>query len=192
MELWSTWGLAIVDQAEGATGSAAGHCWSMVERWRQTEDRHYAVSPLRWATTFFAESGDAPGARTCAAALAQLAAEAGQDEAMSALSHALGEMALLDGSPEHAADQFDRALVLLQGLDVPFDRAETERRAAAALATLGRREEAVEHLVAATARPAGWAPSPWWSGSPGAWPPSASGPSGGSAAVPSPRRPTAA
>jgi DNA-binding NarL/FixJ family response regulator len=149
MELWATWGLAIVDQAEGATESAAGHCWSMVERWRRTEDRHYAIAPLRWATTFFAESADGPGARTCAAALAQIAADAGQDEAMSALSHALGEMALLDGSPEQAADQFARALVLLQGLDMPLDRAESQRRAATALAGIGRREEAVEHLVAA-------------------------------------------
>jgi DNA-binding NarL/FixJ family response regulator len=50
---------------------------------------------------------------------------------MSALSHALGETALLDGSAEPAADQFARALGLLQGLDVPFDRAESQRRAAA-------------------------------------------------------------
>jgi DNA-binding NarL/FixJ family response regulator len=149
MELASTWGLAIVDQAEGATESAGGHCWSMLERWRQTEDRHYAVSPLRWATTFFAESGDGAGTRTCAAALAQIAADSGQAEAMSALAHALGETALLDGSAEQAADQFARALALLQGLDVPFDRSETERRAAAALAGAGRRQEAVGHLVAA-------------------------------------------
>ena len=160
VELHSTWGLAIVDQTEGATGSAAGHCWSMVERWRQTEDRHYVIAPLRWATTFFAELGDGPGTRTCAAALAQIAADAGQDEAMSALSHALGETALLDRSAEQAASQFARALVLLQGLDVPFDRSETERRAAAALAMVGRREEAVEHLVAAhrTARRLGARP----------------------------------
>jgi DNA-binding CsgD family transcriptional regulator len=160
MELQAIWGLAIVDQTEGATGLAAGHCWSMVERWRQTEDRHYAIAPLRWATTFFAELGDGPGTRTCAAALAQVAADAGQDEAMSALSHALGETALLDRSAEQAASQFARALVLLQGLDVPFDRSETERRAAAALAMVGRREEAMEHLVAAhrTARRLGARP----------------------------------
>jgi DNA-binding NarL/FixJ family response regulator len=160
MEMYATWGLAIVDQADGATESAAGHCWSVVERWQQTEDRHYAIPALRWATTFFAESGDAAGARTCAASLAQLATDAGQDEAMSALAHALGETALLDGSPEQAADQFARALALLQNLDLPFDRSESQRRAAAALIALGRREEAVEHLVAAhrTARRLGARP----------------------------------
>jgi DNA-binding NarL/FixJ family response regulator len=160
MEMNATWGLAIVDQADGATESAAGHCWSVVERWKQTEDRHYAISALRWATTSFAESGDTAGTRTCAAALAQLAADAGQDEAMSALAHALGETALLDGSPEQAADQFARALALLQNLDLPFDRSESQRRAATALIALGRREEAVEHLVAAhrTARRLGARP----------------------------------
>ena len=70
------------------------------------------------------ELGDSRGlaAAGLLTALAQVAADAGQDEAMSALSHALGETALLDGSAEQAASQFAQALVLLQGLDVPFDR----------------------------------------------------------------------
>jgi hypothetical protein len=76
----SGWGLAVVDSVEGATQSAAGHCWALLERWKQTEDRHFAVPPLRWATTFFAECGDAAGTRACAAALVQIAADAGQDE----------------------------------------------------------------------------------------------------------------
>jgi tetratricopeptide (TPR) repeat protein len=32
VELLSTWGLAIVDQSEGATESAVGHCWAVLER----------------------------------------------------------------------------------------------------------------------------------------------------------------
>jgi DNA-binding NarL/FixJ family response regulator len=160
MELLSGWGLAIVDSVEGATQSAAGHCWALLERWKQTEERHFVISPLRWATTFFAESGDAGGTRACAAALARIAADVGQDEAMSALSHALGETALIDGGVEQASDQFARALVLLQGYDAPFERAESQRRAAAVLAAAGRAEEAVEHLVAAyrTARRLGAKP----------------------------------
>jgi DNA-binding NarL/FixJ family response regulator len=160
MELLSGWGLGMVDSIEGATQSAASHCWALLDRWKQTEERHYVVAPLRWATTFFAESGDAAGVRACAAALAQIAADVGQDEAMSALSHALGETALIDGSAEPAADQFGQALVLLQGNDTPFERAESQRRAAAALVAAGRREEAVEPLVAAyrTARRLGAEP----------------------------------
>jgi DNA-binding NarL/FixJ family response regulator len=81
-------------------------------------------------------------------ASATRSADVGQDEAMSALSHTLGETALIDGSAEQAADQFGQALVLLLGNDTPFERAESQRRAAAALVAAGRREEAVEHLVA--------------------------------------------
>ncbi len=149
MELMSAWGLAIVDEVEGATESAAAHCHSMLQRWQQTEDRHYAVGPLRWATTFFAETGDAASARTCAASLAQLAAGAEHGEVMSALAHALGETAWLDGNLEQAAEHFIRAVALLDGVEAPFDRAESQRRAGSALAGLGRREEAVEQLVAA-------------------------------------------
>jgi len=149
MELLATWGLAIVDQADGAPDAAAERCRSILERWQQTEERHYVIPALRWAATFFVESGDGAGARPCAAALAQIATDTGRDEAMSALAHALGETALLDGNPEQAADQFARALALLQGVDAPFERAESARRAGAALAMSGRRGEAVERLVAA-------------------------------------------
>jgi hypothetical protein len=114
--------------------SSAGHCWALLQRWKQTEERRYVISPLRWATTFFATSGDAGGTRACAAALAQIAADIGQDEAMSALSHALGETALIDGSAEQAGSQFAQALVRLQAYDAPFERAESQRRAAAVLA----------------------------------------------------------
>jgi DNA-binding NarL/FixJ family response regulator len=149
MELLAAWGLAIVDRDDGATAAAATHCTTVLERWRETEDRHYAITPLRWATTFHAESGAAGPARACAAALARIATDSHQDEALSALLHALGETALLDGAPEQAVEQFGRAVGLLQFVDVPFDRAESQRRLAAALIASDRREEAVEHLVAA-------------------------------------------
>jgi ATP/maltotriose-dependent transcriptional regulator MalT len=149
MELNAAWGHALTDQAAGAPASAAERCRWILERWQRTEERHYVVPPLRWATTLLAEAGDGDGARACTAALAQIATDAGQEEAMSALSHALGELALLDGNAEQAAVQFGRALELLRGVGAPFERAESGRRAAAALALAGRRGEAVEHLVAA-------------------------------------------
>lgn len=117
--------MAILEQAEGHGAPATAQCQWILERWRRTEDHHYAVAPLRWAATFFAETGEVAGARTCAASLAQIAADAGQAETMAALSHALGETALLDGNPRQAAGQFAQALALLRGIDAPFDRAET-------------------------------------------------------------------
>ena len=148
MELLSSWGLAVLDQAR-SPAAGAERCRAILERWSQTEDRHYAISPLRWAATAFAEASEGDAVRACAAALTQVAADTGQDEAMSALAHALGEAALLDGEPAQAAAQFERAEALLADLGAPFERAESQRRGAAALAATGRRADAVERLVAA-------------------------------------------
>jgi DNA-binding NarL/FixJ family response regulator len=146
MELFSGWGLAVLEQGR-APDAGTEHCRAILDRWSETEERHYAISPLRWSVTAFAEAQEDGAVRACAAALAQIAADTGQDEAMSALAHALGEVALLDGEPAEAAAQFERAASLLAG--APFERAETQRRAAAALVAAGRRAEAVEQLVAA-------------------------------------------
>jgi DNA-binding CsgD family transcriptional regulator len=148
-EILCAWGLALVDQSQDEGDGAREHCHWILDRWQRTEERHYTISPLRWATTFLAEQGDAGGARACAAGLAQIAADAGQPEAVSALSHALGEIALLDGDAAQAVMQFERAVALLQGVGAPFERMESERRAASALLMAGRRDDAVERLVGA-------------------------------------------
>jgi DNA-binding CsgD family transcriptional regulator len=146
-EILAAWGLALLDQDDAER--AVERCHALLERWARSEDRHYALSPLRWAATRLAEAGDAAGARACAAALAEIAADAGTPEAVSALAHALGEIALLDGDPAAAATQFERATQLLQDVGAPFERLETDRRAAAALRRADRREEAAERLLAA-------------------------------------------
>ena len=115
MELLSAWGLAVFELARS---QAAGitRCRTILERWSQTEERHYVISPLRWATTVFAESGEYRDVKACTAALTQVAAQTGQVEAMSALAHALGENALIAGDPEEAASQFERASSLFRRL----------------------------------------------------------------------------
>jgi ATP/maltotriose-dependent transcriptional regulator MalT len=149
MELLSGWGLALHANLAGEADSAAESCRAILERWAGSEDRHYAISPLRWASTLFAEGSDGDGAGACVAALGRIASDSPQPEALSALSHAIGETAMLEGDRETAAAQFGQALDLLRALDVPFERMESERRGAAALASTGRREEAVERLVTA-------------------------------------------
>ena len=148
MELLSGWGLAALEH-EREPAAAAERCRAILERWRASEERHYAVSPLRWATTVFAEVGDADAVRACAAALTQIVTDTGQGEGLSALSHALGEVALLEGESDQAADQFARATALLAEVSAPLERIESQRRGAAALVACGRRGEAVELLVAA-------------------------------------------
>lgn len=158
MELLSGWALAVLDYAR-SPAAARERCLALLERWRETEERHYAISPLRWAATVFAEAEDAENVQACAAALTVITSETGQPEALSALAHALGELALVEGESERAVEQFDRALTLLAD-GSPFERAESQRRAAAALVAAGRSDDAVERLVSAhrVARRLGAAP----------------------------------
>lgn len=149
LELDSAWGLAMADELDGASRSAANWCRSVRDRWEQTEDRHFAIPPLVWAATFFAARGPESDMRACAHALAQIAAGTRSPEALAGLAHALGECALLDGDPAQAARHFDQALELLNRLEMPYGRAQTLVRAGVALAAAGSREMAVERLIGA-------------------------------------------
>ena len=115
---------------------------------------------LRWAASFFATTNADAEARACANALARIASATGQPEALSALAHALGETALLDGDPDLAVQQFRQALGLLRDVAVPYCHASTELRAGAACAAAHQRDAAVAHLANAyrTARKLGARP----------------------------------
>jgi DNA-binding CsgD family transcriptional regulator len=149
VEFGCTWVLARVYVLQGAVESAVGHCLAALARWAETEESHYAIPYLRWSATFFAEQGRPTDVNACANALARIAAETGNPEALGALSHALGEAALLDGEAAQATEHFSRALDVLRTVDVPFERAQIQVRAGVALAALGEREAAVERLTAA-------------------------------------------
>ena len=157
MELLSAWGLAVFELARDRAAGVA-RCRTMLERWSRTEERHYVISPLRWATTVFAESREYTDVKACTAALTQVAAQTGQVEAMSALAHALGETALIAGDPEEAASQFERAASMLADLGAPLERAQSHRRAATALRRCGpprRRGAAARQRPPGGASPAG-------------------------------------
>ncbi len=153
-------GLAWLDELEGADAAAAERYREIVRRRRQTEDKHYAPMALRSAVTFFATHDDAICARECASELADMAAGTTNRETLAALAHALGELALLEGEPDHAVVEFTRALDLLRELELPYARAQTQVRTAAALSDAGERESAAERLTDAyrTARKLGAQP----------------------------------
>lgn len=160
MELLAAWGLAILADLNGANEAAAERCRFILDRWEQSEDIHYVVPALRWSASFFAVTKADADARACANALARIAAATGQPEALSALAHALGEIALLDGDSLQAIGQFAQALDLLRDLVVPYCCAGTQLRAGVACATAGQRDAAVAHLASAyrTARKLGARP----------------------------------
>jgi class 3 adenylate cyclase/ATP/maltotriose-dependent transcriptional regulator MalT len=147
MKFESAWGLARVAELEKAHDVAAEHSRFLLDFWAETEDTHYSVPALRWAATFFGRRGDAAPAGGCAGALAHISAESGNAEALAALAHALGEIALLDGDAMQATRQFGHALELLRDLELPLDRAETQLRAGVALAAAGDREAGIEQLT---------------------------------------------
>ncbi|MFN8484241.1 MAG: AAA family ATPase [Anaerolineae bacterium] len=147
MQLLSAWGLALVDELNGALDQAAERGRFILDRCQQIEDVHYAVPALRWLVTFFALTGADVEARACARALAHIASQTGEPEALSALAHALGEIALLDGDSTQAAQQFTHALDLLTDLPVPYCQAGTGFRAGVACAAAGEREAGVRHLT---------------------------------------------
>jgi len=142
----STTSLAIVAAAEGLEDEAASRCRELLARWEESEDHHYAVWGIRWATSWFAQQGRRKDAQLCAAALGQMAAEGGHDDAVAALAQAVGELALLEGDAATAAENLSRAVELQRNLATPHERAQVELRAGVALAAAGEREEALERL----------------------------------------------
>jgi DNA-binding CsgD family transcriptional regulator len=160
MELISSWGLALCERLEGDEAGAIDRCRRLLARWDRTEERHYVVPPLRWAATLFAEHHDMEGVRACAEALARIAAQTAQPEAVAALATTLGEAAWLDGDLEAAAAHFASAVEAISARDLPFERAEMGRRAGFALVRVGRRTDGVAALVEAarTARRLGATP----------------------------------
>ena len=142
----ATTGLAYVAAAEGAEEEAAEHCRTLLARWEESEDHHYAVWGVRWATAFFARQGDRANVHACTEALAKMASEAGHGDALAALAQAIGEMAVLDGDEGAAAEHFSRAVELHRTLAVPFERAQIELRAGVVLAAAGEREQALERM----------------------------------------------
>jgi DNA-binding NarL/FixJ family response regulator len=146
MTVDSTAALAFVAAAEGARDEAAEHCRAILGRWRESDDHHYALSGLRWAAAWLARGGERQDAHACADALARIAADTGQPEALAAVAHAVAELSLADDDADTAAEQLTNALDLHRTIDMPFVRAQIELRAGVALAAAGEREVGLERL----------------------------------------------
>jgi hypothetical protein len=96
MELPSSWGLCVLDDAAGAATDAADRARQILARLARTQERHYSVPILQWTATFFSEQGLTADTSACAAALMQIAEATAQPEAIAALAHARGETLLAD------------------------------------------------------------------------------------------------
>jgi ATP/maltotriose-dependent transcriptional regulator MalT len=111
---------------------------------------HHTYAPgLRWASTFGARRGDAELVHACADGIASWVARFGSADAVATFAHVLGEVALLEGAADRAAEHFEQALEHLGDVDTPFDRAYTQMRAGSALVSAGERELGIERLTSA-------------------------------------------
>jgi DNA-binding CsgD family transcriptional regulator len=147
MTVDATAALARVDAAAGEVEAAADGCRSLLARWRSSEDHHYAIKGLRFGAAFNARRGDLGDAHRHAESLAEIASETGHPDAIAALAHAIGELALANGDPDSAAEQLGRAVAVHRDLDLPFARAEIELRAGVAVAAAGEREPALDLIA---------------------------------------------
>jgi DNA-binding CsgD family transcriptional regulator len=136
--------LAVVCDHDGDAKQALEHCRFLVSRWSQSEDHHYAVWGLRLSAQLFAGAGVNADAHAAAQGLTQIADDSGHPDALAALAHALGEIALADGEAEIAAEQMNRAVELHGSLRIPAERAQILQRTGVALAAAGERELAIE------------------------------------------------
>ena len=141
--------LAVVADYDGDTADAVERSRFVLGRWEESEDHHYAIWGLRVAASLFAQAGLADEAHASAEALTRIATGSGHADALAALAHALGEIALLDGEPESAAEQLGRAVELHRSLRIPAERMQILHRAGVALAAAGERELAVERQAEA-------------------------------------------
>jgi ATP/maltotriose-dependent transcriptional regulator MalT len=139
--------LAWLSAHEGDDERAEEYCRLLLERWEQSEDRHYAVWGLRWACGWLAGRGRLDLARACVNGLSSIAASTSYPDALAGLACALGETALAEGDSETAAEQMLRAVELHGTLEIPFERANVQHRAGVALVAAGREEEAVAQFA---------------------------------------------
>jgi ATP/maltotriose-dependent transcriptional regulator MalT len=141
--------LAVVADYDGDLNGALEQCAFIVSRWEESEDHHYAIWGLRLAAQLFARAEAIDQAHAAAKALTRIADDSGHSDALAALAHALGEIALVEGEPELAAEQINRALELHSSLRIPAERAQILHRSGAALSASGDRENAIERQAEA-------------------------------------------
>ena len=141
-EMEVTWTLARLELLEGSVETALEHCIEIVRRWEESDDRHYSVNALGWVAGVFAAHGRHEELHRTVNALAVIAAENGNPEALATLAAALGEAARVAGEPVAAVAHFQRAADLHREVELPHDRAEMLVSAAAAAIAAGHTEQA--------------------------------------------------
>jgi DNA-binding CsgD family transcriptional regulator len=140
----SAFGLAFADELD-AKINGQWHKFLASRAFEQAPGSSAAT--LRWVASFATRRNDVELVRACARASADLSSGFASSDALAALAHALGEVALAEADATRGADHFEQALELFRGVDAPFERSLIQARAGVALAAAGEREAGIERLV---------------------------------------------
>jgi DNA-binding CsgD family transcriptional regulator len=146
-EIECSWTLARLGLLEGSDEVAVEHCRDVLRRWEESEDRHYGLNALGWSAALFAALGQEEDLNRAVRALASIAAQNGNGEALAMLAGALGGLAQSQGDAAGAVEHFRQALDLHREIELPHDRAELLVGAAAAARDAGLEELAREWLA---------------------------------------------
>lgn len=150
IEVGAMWGLAALAESDDHIAEGRRRSLSLIERCEQTEPSHFALPALRWAATWCSRLGrDDEALGRSHRLLARYAVANSAPKMLSVLAHAGGEVALVDGAPQRAVEQFGRSLELLGPGAFPFDTALTQLRLGVALAATAERDRAVETIAGA-------------------------------------------
>lgn len=149
MQLVTLWGLAQLEEYEGETSKADEYYRQLLGLWSDTRDIHDALPGMGAAATFFGARGLEKETTLCVDGLAKMASVSGNYEALATLTHALGEIALLQGDAGEAARQFLQAVGQFEKLELPVERLKSEFRGGMAFIRAGERETGVAHLKSA-------------------------------------------
>jgi DNA-binding CsgD family transcriptional regulator len=144
--LMSEFGLALVAAQEMNRESTIAHWQQVYNALEASDELHSGIEVFRWGATQFARWGDRHQVQEAAAALSRLVTETSNPEALAGLAHGLGESLLLEGQSLKAVQQFERAVEVLEKMEVPFARAQTRWRLGSALAAAGEHARAVAEL----------------------------------------------
>jgi ATP/maltotriose-dependent transcriptional regulator MalT len=137
-----SWTFARLELLEGSPQGALEHCRELLRRFEESDDHHYSLNPLAWSAGLFASCGEQEDLHRVVRALATIAEENGNREALAMLARVLGEVAHQSGDAAGAVEHFRRALDLHRDIELPHDRAELLLGAAAAARSAGLDEQA--------------------------------------------------
>jgi ATP/maltotriose-dependent transcriptional regulator MalT len=141
----AAFGIALVDELEGTESPR----WLELVTMQVESMSSSRARCLRMAATFAARRGNTKLVYQCADSTASWASRFTSADCLAALAHVLGEIALVEGEPAAASEQFGQALERLAEIEAPFERALTQARAGVALIAAGQRELGVERLTGA-------------------------------------------